>query len=364
MEVTDLSWFSEQLIAWYHKNKRDLPWRHTKNIYHIWLSEVILQQTRVDQGMAYYHRFTTQFPTVIDLAKAPQDEVLKAWQGLGYYSRARNLHFTAQYIANELNGNFPTTFEGLKKLKGVGDYTAAALASICYQEKVAVVDGNVYRVLARIFGIATPIDSTLGKKEFQTLAQQLISEKEPDTFNQAIMEFGATHCTPKEPNCATCIFKSACVAFEQKTIKDLPYKAKKTQQRNRFFNYFYLENGTTTLLEKRGKNDIWEGLYDFLLIESETAIDFESALQSPKLLPLLQNGFTLKNGPVEFKHILSHQVLYAKFYHIHVNIDLQKQAIGAAEAIDIEKLNSYPVSRLTHKYLEQRTEEQQTKFNF
>lgn len=364
MEVTDLSWFSEQLISWYHKNKRNLPWRHTKNIYHIWLSEVILQQTRVDQGMAYYHRFTTQFPTVVDLANAPQDEVMKAWQGLGYYSRARNLHFTAKYIASELNGIFPSTYTELKLLKGVGDYTAAALASICYREKVAVVDGNVYRVLSRVFGIDTPIDSSKGKKEFQHLAQMLISEKEPDTFNQAIMEFGATHCTPKDPKCMNCTFNSRCVAFEKKLVKELPYKAKKTKQRNRYFNYFFIENGKYTLLEKRGKNDIWEGLYDFMLVESESEKALNDLITSVELSPILQGNFTIKSGPITFKHILSHQIIYAYFYHIVVDTDMRNLPKSTIEIIDIEKLNSFPVSRLTHKYLEQLTKEQQTKFNF
>jgi len=221
--------FYNTLIYWYLHNKRDLPWRKSKNPYYVWLSEIILQQTRVAQGLPYFLNFTKAFPTVFDLAEAKENTVLKLWQGLGYYSRARNLHFSAKYIKNELNGIFPTTYKDLLKLKGVGDYTASAIASICFNEPTAVVDGNVYRVLSRYFGIKTPINSTEGIKEFKKLAQTLIHTKDPGTYNQAIMDFGATLCKPKNPLCNECPFANSCVSLEKNLINELPIKEKKVK---------------------------------------------------------------------------------------------------------------------------------------
>ena len=219
--------FSKNVINWYSDNKRDLPWRHTVNPYFIWLSEIILQQTQVKQGLPYYKSFVKTFPTVYDLAKSDEQTVLKLWQGLGYYSRARNLHFTAKYIVNELGGNFPNSYSEIIKLKGIGDYTASAIASIAFGETTAVVDGNVYRVLSRFFGIETPINSTKGIKEFKALATELIDKREPATFNQAIMEFGAQQCKPKKPYCIICPLQSGCVAFQTNKISELPVKLKK-----------------------------------------------------------------------------------------------------------------------------------------
>ena len=302
--------FSNQLVYWYLQNDRDLPWRKTKNPYFIWLSEIMLQQTRVNQGLSYYITFKKEFPTVFDLAKAPESKVLKLWQGLGYYSRARNLHYSAKYIANELNGNFPSTYHEIKKLKGVGDYTASAISSICFNEAQAVVDGNVYRVLSRYFGIKTPINSTKGIKEFKELAQTLINPKKPGTHNQAIMDFGALHCKPQNPLCETCPLNDSCVALQTKTIKDLPIKEKKIKIKKRFFNYlvFISEDNQTILTERKGKG-IWQGLYEFPLIETEKSSSKEELSKQISSIEEL-----LLFNEKEIIHKLSHQHLFTKFW--------------------------------------------------
>ena len=235
--------FSEKIIAWYDQNKRDLPWRNTKDAYLIWLSEIILQQTRVDQGMDYYLKFAKEFPTVKHLAKADNEKVMKLWQGLGYYSRARNLHTTAKIISEKYHGKFPDEYSDILSLKGVGNYTAAAIASFAFNKPYAVVDGNVYRVLARVFGIESPIDSTQGKKEFETLATELLDRKKPASHNQAIMELGALQCKPVNPDCSICALNTMCFAYSKKRINELPVKAKKTKVRNRYFNYIVLLDG-------------------------------------------------------------------------------------------------------------------------
>ena len=266
--------FSKALVSWYLQNKRDLPWRETTNPYCIWLSEIILQQTRVDQGLAYYLKFVKNFPTVFDLARADEEEILKLWQGLGYYSRARNLHTSAKYIIDELEGVFPTNYKSLLKLKGVGDYTASAIASICFDEPTAVVDGNVYRVLARYFGIATPINSTSGIKEFKKLAQELIDVKNPANHNQAIMEFGARMCKPQNPDCTICPLNDSCIALQKKEVKNLPIKDKKVKVRKRYFNYLVvITSDKKTILRKREGKGIWQNLYEFPLIETQVVID-------------------------------------------------------------------------------------------
>lgn len=311
--------FSHKLLNWYAQNKRDLPWRNTQNPYFIWLSEVILQQTRVQQGLSYYLKFIEAFPTVSDLANAPQDQVLKLWEGLGYYSRARNLHATAQVIQSEYNGYFPTTYKELIQLKGIGPYTAAAIASIAFNEVQAVVDGNVYRVLSRVFDVETFIDSTTGKKEFQALANELISNEHPAEFNQAIMEFGATHCTPKQPNCSTCIFNDSCAALEQNKIELLPRKEKKTKKKNRYFNYLVLHNTNKhTFIQQRTESDIWQGLYQFPLIESnEPWVEF-----NPTAWPL--TTIQLIHRIEAKKHVLSHQNLYCVFWVVKGAIPSEK----------------------------------------
>ena len=292
--------FAAALLQWFKNNGRSLPWRETNDPYAIWLSEVILQQTRIAQGMSYWERFIAQWPTVNDLAAATENEVLKAWQGLGYYSRARNLHTAAQQVVKL--GGFPQTFKELKTLKGVGDYTAAAIASIAFGEPVAVVDGNVYRVLSRYFGIDTPIDSTEGKKEFQALAQSLLPINEPADYNEAIMDFGATQCTPNSPHCSACPLCETCIAFREQRINELPVKSKKVKQRERHFTYLCIEYEGKIAIHQRGAGDIWQGLWELPQAEQLTSSE-DSAWKTEA--QLLQKGV---------KHILTHQILLADIY--------------------------------------------------
>lgn len=302
--------FTDEILNWYDQNKRDLPWRNVNSPYFIWLSEIILQQTRVDQGLSYYEKFVTTFPTINDLAKASEDEVLKNWQGLGYYSRARNLHTTAKTIVEKNNGEFPESYEEIIQLKGIGPYTAAAISSFAFKQKKAVVDGNVYRVLSRYFGISTPIDSSKGKKQFEELANLLIDEKHPDLFNHAIMDFGAIQCTPKSPNCIECPLVDNCEAFHQNIIDKLPVKEKKTKVRNRYFNYLVVEKGNSFLFEKRNENDIWKNMFQFPLIETK-----KEQTSSPfnELSNISESEIRLV---YETLHVLSHQKLYVKFWKV------------------------------------------------
>ncbi len=307
--------FKSILLDWFATNDRPLPWKGEKNPYYIWLSEIILQQTRVEQGMPYFIRFKTNYPTVKDLADASEDEVMKLWEGLGYYSRARNLHTTAKYIAYDLNGVFPKTHQEILKLKGVGEYTAAAIASFAYNLPYAVVDGNVYRVLSRIFGIETPIDSTAGKKEFRQLADELLDKDQAGIYNQAIMDFGATHCTPKLPKCESCPFQTHCKAYHENTISLLPIKAKKLKKRTRYFNYLILENGNSIWLHKRIEKDIWQNLYDFPLIESTALLDEEKLLEHNEWKSIFEDvSPTFVRKSKVFQQQLSHQKIIAVFW--------------------------------------------------
>ena len=341
--------FSKLLIYWYLQNKRDLPWRKTINPYYIWISEIILQQTRVDQGLAYYKKFITTFPTIYDLAKANEETVLKLWQGLGYYSRARNLHFSAKHIVTQLNGEFPSSYKNLLKLKGVGDYTASAVASICFNEPTAVVDGNVYRVLSRYFGIKTSINSTKGIKEFKQLAQELIDIKKPATFNQAIMEFGAIQCKPKNPNCNNCPLNESCVALQKKLVKTLPIKDKKITIKKRYFNYLVilsLENKIA--LKQRKLNDIWKGLYEFPLIETLKEIDLEYLIKTEAFNQIINDNnktaVSLYNTN-SIVHKLSHQHIYCKFWILNT----MQEVVNSVSISDLEK---YPVPMLIHNFIE------------
>lgn len=313
--------FSNRLISWYLENKRNLPWRKTINPYHIWLSEVILQQTRVAQGLPYYIKFTEVFPTVFDLANASEEQVLKLWQGLGYYSRGRNLHKTAQIVAFEHKGIFPKTYNELLKLKGIGTYTAAAIASFSQKEVVPVVDGNVYRVLARYFDLETDISSTSAKKEFTSLANELIDKKQPDVFNQALMEFGALQCIPKKPNCSICIFNDSCVALQKKKVDLLPIKLKKTKVTERFFNYLVLEDENEQyVIQQRTTKDIWYNLYEFPLIESKKELNEKEVKEKLSTTSFFTNKL-LSLKPYDEKsvlHILSHQRLKIRFWEIKV----------------------------------------------
>ena len=341
--------FSKVLINWYLKNKRELPWRKTRDPYHIWLSEIMLQQTRIAQGLPYYLRFINAFPSVFDLAKAPKEQVLKLWQGLGYYSRARNLHKSAKYVAEELNGVFPDSYKELKKLKGVGDYTAAAVASISYNEPVAVVDGNVYRVLSRFFEIETPINSTLGIKEFKALAEELLDKENPADFNQAIMEFGALQCKPQNPLCETCPLNSACLALKKNKIKDLPVKLKKAKIKKRYFNYLvvYSEENKILLQQRTGKG-IWNGLYEFPLIETERPVSkgaFPSEEKIREVLGEQEVSLQLHNKkPVV--HKLSHQHIYTHFWWVNA------KNLGAG-GIPVKQVENCPVPVLIANFIEE-----------
>ena len=337
---------SNHLVLWYLHNKRNLPWRSTINPYKILLSEIILQQTRVDQGMSYYHKFLEHFPTISDLAIASEEEVLKLWQGLGYYSRARNLHFSAKYVVNDLKGAFPTNYNELIKLKGVGDYTASAIASICYNEPTAVVDGNVYRVLARYFGISTPINSTKGIKEFKQLAQSLIDIKNPGTHNQAMMEFGARMCKPQSPDCTSCPLNTSCVALSKKQIKELPVKEKKIKIRHRYFNYLVIqtENNTTKLVKR--EKGIWLNLYEFPLIETLAEIDEKELIAHNEFNLLFKKLTTsIKQFNNELiVHKLSHQHIHTKFWIVNTVASNDFQ-------LSWETITKYPVSTLIDNFL-------------
>lgn len=350
-------WFSKGLIDWYLLNKRDLPWRHVKDPYKIWLSEIILQQTQVTQGLSYYTNFTKSFPTVRHLAQANEDEVLKLWQGLGYYSRARNMHHSAKIILKDHKGRFPKSYAEIRDLKGVGDYTAAAIASFAYNLPHAVVDGNVYRVLSRVFGINTAIDTTPAKKEFQNLADVLLDKKDPATYNQAIMEFGSQHCKPVNPDCQNCILKNKCFAFKNSQVSDLPVKAKKTKVRTRYFNYVVLVNHKKEfLLFKRDKGDIWQGLYEFPLIETKTEMQPDEFLASKDFTTFCPGKFGLTFVSKSYKHILSHQHLYARFYVIRPKVttvagNMKNRQITKTR-VSLNKLSDYAFPRLIMKFLD------------
>lgn len=340
--------FSEVLIRWYHTKKRDLPWRKTKDPYKIWLSEVILQQTRVAQGSPYYEKFVENYPTVKALASADEQEVLRLWQGLGYYSRARNMHATAKIIEQDFGGKFPDNYHDLLKLKGIGPYTAAAIASFAFDEKVAVVDGNVFRVLARVFGIETDISSHEAKKVFGELANNLISEESPSVYNQAIMEFGAIHCTPSNPDCMFCVFADSCVANVKGMQAVLPIKSKKTKVRNRFFDYFVIEQNDNLLMHQRPEGDIWTGLNDFYLIENEEKLSELDEINDDFLTEVLSKAI-IKNSSESVKHILSHQRIEARFWHIVLNDEVVLPA--GYEFYSLNEVENLPKPILIEKYL-------------
>ncbi|PQJ22006.1 A/G-specific adenine glycosylase [Tenacibaculum sp. SG-28] len=313
--------FNRELTKWYVSHQRNLPWRSTKNPYFVWLSEIMLQQTKVSQGLPYYLKFVAVFPTVFDLADASESEVLKLWQGLGYYSRARNLHHTAKYVATELNGVFPNNYKGLLQLKGVGEYTASAIASICYKEPVAVVDGNVYRVLARVFGVHTATNSTQGIKEFKQLANSLLDVNAPGNYNQAIMDFGAIQCTPKKPKCTTCIYTRDCFAYLNNQIDVLPFKEKKVKVKKRYFNYLVtVTQDNTTIIEERKGNGIWQGLYQFPLVEGSMKMSRQMIAESSVYRSLFPTTAEISLfNTKEIIHKLSHQHLHTQFWIVKTN---------------------------------------------
>ncbi len=342
--------FRKILRAWYKENGRQLPWRETADPYAIWISEIILQQTRVDQGGAYYERFLKKFPDVESLAMANESEVLKTWQGLGYYSRARNLHTAAQQIVQEFQGRFPNRYEEIRQLKGIGDYTAAAIGSIAFQLRYAAVDGNVYRVLSRIFGIATPIDSTKGKKQFAELANQLMEESDPGLFNQAMMEFGALQCVPRNPDCLTCPLNDCCFAFKNRAFNQFPVKAKQLIQRDRYFTFLVLQDSARHIyLHKRPVNDIWANLFQFPLLESEKLESPEELMESEKWDRLF-NSMTLRLGTVTSSHIhlLSHQRLHIRFWEIVAEEGIKNETLLK---VSLEEVHHYPVPKPIENYL-------------
>jgi A/G-specific adenine glycosylase len=307
--------FSQKVVEWYQEHHRLLPWRQTRDPYKIWLSEIILQQTRVAQGLPYYRAFLSKYPRVMSLAAASEQEVLRVWQGLGYYSRARNLHACALSIVKEYKGKFPQTFDGLKRLKGIGDYTAAAIASFAFGERVAVVDGNVFRVLSRVFGIPDDIASTSGKKKFAALANSLLPVADSATHNQAIMEFGALMCTPRNPACDRCPLASGCYAYKHERQAEFPVKRKAGKSKQRYFYYLVIRRATSVLMTRRAGSDIWKGLWDFPLWESErrlTRSDLEQRMQQ-----YFGRNVAMTTSR-EYKHVLSHQVLFARFLEVDI----------------------------------------------
>lgn len=338
---------SDKLISWYKKNKRNLPWRHINDPYKIWLSEIILQQTQVVQGLNYYIKFTETFPTIIDLANAPEDKVMRLWQGLGYYSRARNLHAAAKVVKINYKGKFPTTYESIKELKGVGDYTAAAVASFAFGLPYAVVDGNVYRVLSRLFNIDTSINSTKGKKDFQFLANELLNKKQPALHNSAIMEFGALWCKPQNPKCEECPLQEHCLAFSNNTVALLPVKDKKIKIKNRYLHYFIFNYKNNVYIQKRTEKDIWQNLYEFYLIETNEAKSADELLKNNTLKTLV-NNFEVVSIVNAKKHILSHQHLYATFYELNIKTLIKSKSLLKINRSD---LNDFGLPQLINKYL-------------
>ncbi|NDW13445.1 A/G-specific adenine glycosylase [Bacteroides sp. 214] len=341
------SLFSTRVIEWYELNKRELPWRDVTTPYVIWISEIILQQTRVAQGYDYFVRFIERFPDLTTLAAAEEDEVLKYWQGLGYYSRARNLHAAAK----KLKGVFPRTYSEVLAMKGVGEYTAAAICSFAYNMPYAVVDGNVYRVLARYLGVDVPIDSTQGKKIFAALADELMDKSRPATYNQAIMEFGALQCVPNSPDCGSCPMIDGCVAYASAAVAKLPVKQNKLKTKDRFFNYIYVRAGAYTFIHRRAANDIWKGLYELPLVETEVMLSADAFVASDAFYTLVNASEKpivrlLSSG---HKHVLSHQIIYANFYE--VILPENARSFSAYKKIRRDEIDDYAVPRLIHNFL-------------
>lgn len=347
LETNDLQsnedWFSTQLLDWYQIHKRSLPWRDTKDPYKIWLSEIILQQTRVNQGLPYYIKFTEAFDTVEEFAAADLDEILKLWQGLGYYSRARNMHICAQTVVEKYNGQFPNNYLELQKLKGIGKYTAAAIASICFDEAVPSIDGNVFRVMSRVFGIEQDIAKASSFRIFFERAAQLIPAEEPGNFNQAMMEFGATVCVPKSPACEECMLAKNCFAYQKDMIQSLPVKSKNIKIKHRYFNYHVFTFEDQLLIRQRPSGDIWTGLYEFDLHETEKSLkssNFESA--------------KLKYSSEEISHQLTHQKLHIKFHVYEMKSTEQLEQLKNEKLmsmVSLEALTEYAVPKPIELFL-------------
>jgi len=343
---------SKSLINWYSYNKRNLPWRETKNPYYIWISEIILQQTRVNQGLSYYYKFIEKFPDIDSLASADIDELLNLWQGLGYYSRARNMHFTAQNIVKNYEKTFPTKYKELIKLKGIGDYTASAIASISFNQPTPVLDGNVFRFIARYFGVSESTQSTKGKQEFKKILFGLIPEENPGVFNQAIMEFGALQCIPKNPDCISCPYHSECFAYKNNLIDELPAKKKKVKQTVRYFNYLFIIYNDFTFIEKRTGTDIWKLLYQFPLIETNDEISLPDLTKRKEWINIFKNIKTeIDTNYIEQKHILSHQKLITRFYKVKI-CTISKPLAHNYLKTNMVELHNYGIPKLLENYLE------------
>lgn len=346
------STFTSRLLHWHqHHNSRHMPWKGEKNPYYIWLSEIILQQTRVEQGLPYFLKFKKAYPTVRHLANAHEDEVLKLWQGLGYYSRARNLHFTAKHIHKNLKGNFPDSLEDLKKLKGVGDYTAAAIASFAFGKPHAVVDGNVIRVLSRVFGVETPFNTTAGKKEFAALAQKLMDEKNPAAYNQAIMDFGGMVCAPQNPKCSECPMSSFCFAKKHHLISELPYREKKTKIISRYFTYLLVKNRNEIVIVKRTGNDIWKNLYELPLIETTKPLNknFEKVIAQH----LTNTEFKIAEVSEPMVQMLSHRKIHFRFITVSVK-SLKAFDWQNAERAKLTSLSKFAFPKTIHLVLHEK----------
>lgn len=350
--------FSEQIIGWYRHNKRDLPWRHSRDPYIIWLSEIILQQTRVVQGLPYFERFTRAFPNVEALAAADEQEVLRLWQGLGYYTRARNLHACARLVVDRYGGKFPATYQELLKLKGVGPYTAAAIASFAYNETVPVLDGNVFRVLARVFGVEDDILSTGGRKRFHELAHQLVPEGKAEEYNQAIMEFGALQCTPQKPACLLCPLSDMCHAYQHNAQKELPVKIKKVKVRKRYLNYLVIRVDERICMKARNEKDIWQGLYDFYLLETSRETRQVDDLPDDNLLKaILQEGEARIERSEVYRHQLTHQQLEVRFWLIDAKSTMLADSLlteYGLQPFEADEVKSLPKPILIDRYLSEK----------
>ena len=353
--------FSTKIINWYYKNKRELPWRQEVNPYCIWLSEIILQQTRVNQGLPYYLKFVKNYPTIQDLAKASEDKVLKDWQGLGYYTRARNLHAAAKTVVNNFGGEFPQNFKDILILEGVGPYTAAAISSIAFNLPYAAIDGNVQRVISRIFGIEAPINSTIGKKEIELVLDKIFDKKRPGDFNQAVMEFGALHCKPQQPLCTACPFELECHAYKNNLTDILPIKEKKVKIKPRYFLYIVAHRGNKEFIVKRTARDIWKNLYEFPLIELEEQLAFADKKTIHKILKTKRHLFewsehledyVILNISKEYKHVLTHQIIYARFISVRTDKNYKPANNWIEKPIDDNEEFAFPV--LIQKYFNDR----------
>ena len=336
--------FNILLVDWYKNNKRDLPWRNTSHPYPIWISEIILQQTRVQQGLPYYERFMEKFPTVFDIAYADEQEVLNLWQGLGYYSRARNLHKGTRQVAFDLKGKFPDNYADWLKIKGVGSYTAAAIASFAFKEAVPVVDGNVFRVLSRVFDIDLNIASNKAKGYFFDFSKELIDKKQPDLYNQAIMEFGALQCVPKNPDCSNCILQNNCISFSKNIVHERPVKIKQKRIKKRFFHYFVVKQNDSVFLQQRAKKDIWQNMYEFPLIEENSDDLSEESMKKLNIKPTDIQLIKRNN-----KHILSHQEIYTAFWSI--NFEKAQKLIKNASKIAVSETKNYPMPKPIYTFM-------------